>query len=173
MNTHNWLRLVHIVTGAFWVGTAVFVATILVPAIRAVGPNGGAVMRELMEKRKLPIVLTTMSFVTIISGSILAWRDAGALGFRWFERGAGLGFGLGAVAAIAATIIGLGINMPTAKKISAMMARVQTEGRAPNELEAAQLRKMQGTMFTAGRVTALLLLIATALMATARDFGAS
>ena len=28
MNTHNWLRLIHIVIGVFWVGTAVFVAAL-------------------------------------------------------------------------------------------------------------------------------------------------
>jgi uncharacterized membrane protein len=173
MDTHNWLRLIHIVVGVFWVGTALFVATILVPAIRAVGPTGGAVMREVMEKRKLPVVLTTASFITIISGSILAWRDAGALGFRWFESGAGLGFGIGAVAAIIGTIIGLGVNMPTGKKISAIMSRVLAESRPPSEQEATQLRMLQGRMTTASRFTAVLLLLATALMATARNFGAS
>ena len=49
MNTHNWLRLIHIVIGVFWVGTAVFVATILIPATRAVGPSAGVLMRELMD----------------------------------------------------------------------------------------------------------------------------
>ena len=173
MNTHNWLRLIHIVIGVFWVGTAVFLATILIPAMRSVGPSAGVVMRELMENRKMPLVLMTSALVTILSGSVLAWRDAGSMGFRWFESGAGLGFGLGAVAGIAGLLVGLLVNMPAGRKMNAIMTQVQAQGRAPNEQEAAQIRKLQGRLFAASRVTALLLVIATAFMATARNFGAS
>jgi uncharacterized membrane protein len=171
MNTHNWLRLIHILTGVFWAGTAIFLAVILVPAIRAVGPQGGPVMRELMENRKMPIVLMASALFTIVSGSVLAWRDAGALGFRWFESGAGLGFGLGAVAGVAALLTGLGVNMPTSKKMSALLTQLQ--GRAPNEQEAAQIRKLQNRLSLGTRLIAILVLIATAFMATARNFGAA
>jgi hypothetical protein len=171
MNTHNWLRLIHIGTGVFWAGTAIFLAVVLVPAIRTVGPSGGAVMRELMENRKMPLVLMSAAVLTILSGSVLAWRDAGAMGFRWFESGAGLGFGLGAVAGIGALIAGLTINMPTGRKMTALMSQLQ--GRAPNEQEAALIRKLQNRLFTGTRVVALLVFIATALMATARNFGAA
>ena len=173
MNTHNWLRLIHIVIGVFWVGTAVFLATILIPAMRSVGPSAGVVMRELMANRKMPTVLMTAAIVTILSGSVLAWRDAGALGFRWFESGAGLGFGLGAIAGISALLTGVTVTMPTGKKMNALMAQVQAQGRAPNEQEAAQMRTLQDRLFAASRVTALLLVIATGFMATARNFGAS
>ena len=171
MNTHNWLRLVQIVVCAFWVGAVVFVTSILIPAIRKVGPNGGAVMREVMENRKLPIVMMLVSWITIISGGILAWRDAGALGVRWFERGAGLVFGLGATSAIMAMLVGLIVNMPAGRQMSALMAKIGAAGRAPNEQEAAQMRQLQDRLFMASKITAVLLLLATAFMATARNFG--
>ena len=35
------LRVLHIVGGVFWVGTAVFIAAFLGPSLRAAGPAGG------------------------------------------------------------------------------------------------------------------------------------
>ena len=48
------MRLVHIVGGVFWAGTAMFTVVFLIPAVRALGPAGGPVMQEIAEKRKLP-----------------------------------------------------------------------------------------------------------------------
>ena len=38
------LRIAHIVTGAFWVGTVIFLAAFLLPSLRAAGPAAGPVM---------------------------------------------------------------------------------------------------------------------------------
>ena len=43
------LRILHIVSGVFWTGSAIFLATILEPRLRALGPAvQGPVMRALM-----------------------------------------------------------------------------------------------------------------------------
>ena len=47
-----WLRLIHILAGIFWVGSAVFTAVILVPAARAAGAEGGHFMERLMQQRR-------------------------------------------------------------------------------------------------------------------------
>lgn len=171
MSTHTWLRLIHIVTGVLWTGSVVFLATMLVPAIRAAGPSGGGVMRELMQNRKMPVLLAATAWLAILSGGTLAYIDAGPLGFRWFERGAGLVFGMGAVAALAALLVGVLVNAPTGKRMGALAARLQAEGRPPTAQEAAQLGNLQDTLFNATRLAALLLLLATGLMAVARSFG--
>ena len=84
-----------------------------------------------------------------------------------------MGFGIGAVAGIAALLVGLVVNMPTGRKMTALMSQMQSAGGAPNEQQAAQIRKLQDRLFAASRLIALLLIIATAFMATARNFGAS
>jgi hypothetical protein len=45
-----WLRLFHIVAGAFWVGAAVFGAFFVMPAARAAGPEGGRFAGNLMKR---------------------------------------------------------------------------------------------------------------------------
>ena len=49
------LRVLHIVGGAFWVGTAVFIAAFLGPSLRAAGPAAGPIMSYLTQVRRLPI----------------------------------------------------------------------------------------------------------------------
>jgi len=46
-------RLIHIVSGVFWVGGAIFIAMFLLPTLRSVGPAGGPVMSYLVQVRKL------------------------------------------------------------------------------------------------------------------------
>ena len=146
-------------------------ATMVVPAVRAAGPNGAAVMRALMQDRKLPVVLLVLGWTTIITGGVLSWRDAGALGFRWFEQGAGLVFGIGAVAAILGAIVGGAVNGPRAKRLAAIVAQAQAAGRPPNAEEQQEMGRLQQTIFRGTQSIALLLVIATACMAMARNIG--
>jgi hypothetical protein len=168
MNTHSVFRILHIVGGVIWVGAAVFTAVFLIPAARAVGPAAGPVMRELTVVRKLPIYLLAIAFVTVLSGGVLAYRDMGSMGMSWFEQGSGLSFGVGAVLAISGLILGLTVNAPTVKKIGALSAQLQKEGRPPTAEEDARLQALQDRLFLASRIIAVLLVLATVAMAYAR-----
>lgn len=168
MNTHNVLRLLHIVGGILWVGFASFMVMFLMPTLKAIGPASGAVMRELAGRRKLPVFMMAISWITILSGAALMWRDAGALGHAWFRQGMGLMLSIGALLAIVASFIGMIVNAPTARKIGAMSAQIQGAGRAPSADEAAAMGALQQRMNSASFIVALLLLGASVFMATAR-----
>lgn len=171
MGTHNLLRLGHILGGVLWVGAMTIMAFFVIPAIRAVGPGGGAVMRDLVANRKLPVYLAALSWLTIMTGGVLAYRDAGSMGFRWFEQGSGLIFGIGAVFGFVGGMIGLLVNAPAAKKLGALGARAQAEGRAPTAEELAGMTVLQDRLFGATRLAAALLILASAAMASARYWG--
>jgi hypothetical protein len=66
------LRLIHIVVGAFWVGSLVFIAAFLIPAVRATGPAGGPVMRHLTQVLHLHWYMVTSTWLTLLSGAALA-----------------------------------------------------------------------------------------------------
>ena len=168
MTAHSWFRLVHIVGGVLWVGAAVFIAAFLLPSARAIGPAAGPMMRELTGVRRLPVYLQLTSIATVLSGIVLAWRDAGSMGVRWFEQGPGLVFGIGGILAITGATIGLGVSSPTARRLGALSATLQAQGRAPSPEEQGQLTQLQDRLFTVSRVIALLLLLASAAMAGAR-----
>jgi hypothetical protein len=163
-----FLRLLHVVVGAFWVGSVVFVAAFLIPTIRAVGPSGAPIMGHLVQVRRLPVVLLVSAWITILSGAALAWHNAGPLGFRWFSVGPGRFFGLGAVLAVVATLIGMTINTPTARRIGAITRRLQTGGGAPSAEDQAELGRLQSRLTNATNTVAVLIVLALMAMAVAR-----
>ena len=61
------LRLIHVLGGIFWVGSALFTAIYLVPSLAQAGPAAGQVMGAL-QRRRLFIVLPTVAVLTVLSG---------------------------------------------------------------------------------------------------------
>jgi uncharacterized membrane protein len=166
--TVHLLRAVHILVGAFWVGTILFMAAFLVPSVRAAGPAGGAVMQQLVQARRLPRWLLTAAILTIVSGIALYWVDSSGFRSAWLGSGPGRVFGLGGTLAILAAILGVAVNFPTARRLTALAARVQGSGRPPAPDEAAEMKRLQGRLGRATMVAAALLALATLAMAVAR-----
>jgi uncharacterized membrane protein len=163
------LRFIHIVVGVFWVGTIVFVAFYLLPTVRAVGPAGGPVMQQLTQVRRLPTALLVAGVLTVLSGLTLYWNDsAGFKSKEWLASGTGMTFGFGAAMAILTLVIGSAVNSPTAKRIGALGAAIREAGGPPSADQAAQMQRLQNRLLSAQRLTAVLLLLATAAMSVAR-----
>jgi len=159
-----WLRLAHIVPGVFWVGTAIFLAVFLEPTLRRLGPDvQGAVMGAL--GRTVGIALTIAGFMTVGFGLLLTARTPGRDLADLFANAWGWAIGLGAVAAVAA--VGLGqLQGLTVREIGRIMARCSVTG--PTPAQAARLADLGDRMTTVGRIDALLVTAAIALMACAR-----
>lgn len=168
MTAQTAFRIVHILAGICWVGGAVFIAMFLLPAARSVGPASGAIIREINAARKLPVFLALMSWSTIISGCVLAWRDAGPLGMRWFESGTGLVLGIGATLGIIAGLGGMLISAPTAGKMAKLGGQIAREQREPTPQESATIQGFQDRLYNTARVLMVVLLLASAAMASAR-----
>jgi uncharacterized membrane protein len=162
------LRILHIVVGVFWVGTVVFMAAFLTPSVRAAGPGGGAVFQQLMGVRRLPLWIMGAMVVTLLSGLGLYWRDSAGFQSAWLASGAGKVFGLGGAVAIGASILGMAINMPAGRRLAEITGRLQSAGRPPTPEEQATLAALQARLGRASVVAAVLLVIATLLMAIAR-----
>jgi uncharacterized membrane protein len=162
------LRILHVVIGVFWVGTVVFMAVFLTPSVRAAGPAGGAVLQQLMGVRRLPLWIMGAMAITLLSGVGLYWHDSAGFQSAWLASGAGKVFGLGGAVAIVASILGMAINMPTARRLTEISGRLQAAGRPPTPDEQATLTALQGRLSRASVVAAVLLVIATLLMAIAR-----
>jgi uncharacterized membrane protein len=162
------LRLLHIVVGVCWVGTVVFMAAFLSPSVRAAGPAGGAVLQQLMGVRRLPLWIMGAMALTLLSGIGLYWHDSAGFQSAWLASGAGRVFGLGGAVAIAASILGMAVNMPTARRLAELTGRLQSAGRPPTPDEQVTLAALQARLGRASVVASFLLLVATMLMAVAR-----
>jgi uncharacterized membrane protein len=162
------LRLVHILAGVFWVGAVFLVAGFLVPAVRATAREGGGrFMQHVMQRRRLPVFLAVAMLLTVLSGLTLYGRLAAATNGSWAGTTPGIAYGAGGLAAILAALSGMLISGSAARRMAAVGGRAPDAG-GPSPEQQAEMERLQARMGLGSRVTATLLAIATALMATAR-----
>lgn len=161
-----WLRLVHIVAGVIWVGSAVFMALVLVPAARAAGGDGTRLLGRLMQRTRPAFGLAML--LTVVSGFIMYGRLSAGFNLAWVTSRTGLALAAGAVAALAAVVVGAAVNGPAAAKMAAIRRSLEAQGGTPAPAQAAQLASLQARSERAGQVAAGLLVIAAGAMAVAR-----
>ena len=150
------MRLLHILTGIFWVGTMMFNTAFLFPAFKDAGPDGAKVAGGLA-KRNFMVIMPIVALVTILSGFWLLWRVSGGFQSTFMRTGMGRAIGVGATCAIVAFIIGVVVVRP---------AMVQSMALAQSDPQRAQVLRVRGDV--AGRVVTALLVLAAAAMAVAR-----
>lgn len=160
------LRIVHVVGGIFWVGSMVFVAHFLVPAVGDAGPDGGKVMIAL-SKRNFMNIMPLVALVTILAGLWLYWK-ASAGSSAYFASAPAKAYGFGAVCALAAFVIGMTITRPAmVNGIKLSQAAMGAASPEKEELMAkAMVLRTRGAK--AGKAIAGLLLITALMMAVGR-----
>ncbi len=162
------LRIIHIVAGVFWVGSAIFVAGILLPTLQAVGPSAGPVMEHLVQVRRLPVRLMVAMILVVLSGIALYWKDSAGFQSAWMRSGPGTVFGLGAILGIASGVVGMATSAPSGRRLTALTTAIKARGGPPTAEELVEIQRLQARMRGAGRLVAVLLVLATAAMAVAR-----
>lgn len=116
-------RILHVGLGVFWAGTIFFMAFLLEPSVRSVGPEGGRVMQAL-QKRGMLNILPAVAALTILSGVFLYWRMFREFGMEWVATPFGAALTVGGVASLAAFGHGLVVMRPAtlqAGKLSASL----------------------------------------------------
>ena len=106
--------------------------------------------------------------IAILSGAYLMWVLAAGSLSNWIQTGPGRIYSLGAACAFVAAVVGLGINIPTANSLGALAASLRNAGEAPARAQTDLLRRLSVRLARGTRVAAVLLILATSAMATAR-----
>ena len=163
------LRLVHILSGVFWVGSVMFATLILAPSLKALGPGAGPVMNQLVKVRKMPIAMMISGILTVVAGLWLLMIDMRATQPGMFmQSGMGRTLSIGGLIAIIALIFGMSVNLPASKKLAAFGAALAARGGPPTPEEAAEMQRLSGRMYVAGQIVMVMLILATMAMALAR-----
>lgn len=161
------LRFIHIISGAFWFGATMFTARFLMPSLKAAGPAAGPVMAQL-NQRKLSQAMMGAAILNVVSGVWMMFELSGGNMGAWMHLPSSQVFSAGGTLAILALIIGMIMNPPAVKRMSAIAAAVQARGGPPTPEEAAQLEALQGRLRTGTIIVATLLFAAVTAMAVAR-----
>jgi len=162
------LRLIHILSGVFWAGTAMFNAAFLIPAVRALGPAGGPVMQEIAGKRKLPVYFLVAGLLTVLSGFGLYWHDSQGFTNGFTRSAGGMTFGIGAVLALIAVFLGIFVVTPAAMRTGKLAAAIAAGKKPPTPEQAAEMQRLQATLGKMALVAAGLLTLTTIAMAVGR-----
>ena len=154
-----WLviKVLHVLFGVFWVGSAMVNVRFLLPSVEASGPAGGVFMRELMGVRKYPVAITIAGLLTVIAGFLLLWHVT--LGFqpeqfRGFHR---MMLSTGIAAALFAFLHGVTAIAPNAFRMGKLAESLQGP---PTPEQAAELEMRRGKLKRGATVSLVLLVIA-------------
>lgn len=166
------LRLIHIAAGVFWVGATFAFFLFMRPSAKAIGPDGeGAFMDQLMRVRNFPRAMSIATGLTVAAGALLYWRASGGLNDAWLTSGTGIGFSIGALAAIVSFLVGPIVLGPTVDKLGKIGGRLKEERRPPTAEEGATLMALDERLTRIGAIDLVLLGVAVFFMAISRYLG--
>ena len=158
------LRLLHIVFGVFWAGSAIFFALILQPRLARLGPSIQLPVMAALLPVQGPALIGS-AVITIVAGITLALR------LRWgnldafYNTGWGIAIMIGFVTAIGAISAGITLTV-LAHRMVALGKSIQ--GREPTAEEGSELQRLSTRLPRLGRSTAFLVIFAIGAMASAR-----
>lgn len=158
------LRLVHVLCGVFWAGTAFFMVSFVDPTVRKLGPTGGQFMMAINTKTRYMLAMPVIALLTILSGTWLFMLMAG--GNPEFHRSAtAMTLSVGGLASLVAFGVGLAVIKPCTTKLVALAGTIQE---APSPEQQAGMQALQKKLQMGGRSIATLLGVAVVCMAVAR-----
>jgi uncharacterized membrane protein len=163
-------RLIHILAGIFWVGSVTLLVRFVSPAVTEVGPAAGPVMANLVLKRRMVRAILGGAAVTIVAGAFLYWHDWQAYGSfgDWVSSRFGFAMTVGGLFAIAAVVIGGLVVRPAMEGAVQLGAQIAASGAPPSPEDAARIEALRARGKMGSQTVWVLVLIASALMATAR-----
>lgn len=158
------LRIVHIVSGVFWVGGAALFFFYVEPTINKLGPDAEKFVYEMVNRRRVPIYFMTLSTLTVLTGVILYWRDFGGIS----TSPMGLALGFGGLAALVAWLGGNLLIPKTLGQLSGIATEIKQAGGPPSGELVSRMHATQERLRVIGLVDVALLIFAVAAMASAR-----
>jgi len=158
------LRLLHIISGVFWVGAGLVMFFFIGPTLGATAEAGQKFAQHLMAQTRFTAIMTISAVLTVLAGASLYWIDSDGLSSAWMHSGAGLGFGLGAFFALIGFIFGMMVGN-TNGALAKLGMKIQGK---PTPEQLTQIGALRKRLSVVSPINAYSLLIATLFMAIAR-----
>lgn len=113
------LRLIHILTGIFWIGSGLYTFFFLGPALASTPAVMGQVMAGLRRRRVFTAQAIAAGLV-ILSGLRLLMIDSAGVSGSYFATGTGRTFAIAGVFALLAAVFNFGVAQPTMERAAAV-----------------------------------------------------
>ena len=154
----TFLRLVHIFSAIFWVGTTLFMVGFLEPVIKAAGAEGGKMMQRLISGTRFSLIIAIAGWATVLSGLLMYWQmTAFDIALMFTAR---LPLTLGAVAGIAAGVVGGAVQGRASGQLAMLGQQIAAQNGPPSAAQSARMSALQTTIQRGSRLSAILMVLA-------------
>jgi hypothetical protein len=123
---------------------------------------------DALMRRGMGILFPIAAALTVLGGAILYWRDSDGLQWSWISSPTGIGFTVGAVAAVVSLVWGGTMVGPTTRKLEAIGVEIASSGGIATASQRAAVDVLRARLELFGKADLLLLGVAVITMATAR-----
>ena len=156
-------RVLHIVCAALWFGAIVLLSMFLMPVLQQAGPESGKIMIG-MERRGLVIFMSSVAGITILTGFYLYWHLTSVFDHSMMGTTEVRVFGTGGILGLTAFIIGASIVGQSAKKVTALGAKMAGMAEKDRAAATAEIQRLRKRMVTYGHLVMGLMAITIMLM---------
>lgn len=163
---YGLLLALHVLFASMWFGAGAYQVTVIGRGLRAAGPAAGGFLAALMRTGGIGPFFAISGGLAIVFGGILYGQGMDKQFPAGFE-GRGLWILLGAIMAVAAFIHGLTANLPTERKLIALVKSLKGP---PTAEQAQQMQALGMKLGKAGRVGVAMVGTAMVLMLLSRVF---
>jgi len=158
------LRFLHVVSGAFWFGSAMMFSFFISPSVAATADAGQRFMGHLVTNGRVTKVISAFAGITVVAGAGLYWIDSGGFSSPWTWSSSGLVFGIGGILGLIGFIYGIQIGT-NVNKIVKTGSEIQGK---PTAEQMGLIQAAQKRLKVVGPISAYALILAVFCMSVAR-----
>ena len=161
------LRIIHILSGVFWVGFAFFNIVFLQPTIKATGAEGQKTFQYLMRQTRLMTTVYIAATLTTLTG-ILQYGYVSHLQSAFLASGWGMVLTVGSVSGIIAWFLAIFSIRSLFNRIGHVGQEIQASNGAPAPELVSKMAGLVSKLGHVGNVALVFMVISTIGMAAAR-----
>lgn len=165
------LRLIHISSGVFWVGSVFAFVLFVQPAAMAIGPDATKFTYRLLHHQRFSEAILAAAATTVLAGFLLLTITSNGLDPDILFDPSRLGYTFGGTVAILTFAFGAIYVLPRTKTVERTLGTLLAEARPPTADEQQLLARTTRESRRAGWVVLIGLAIAVISMATAQMWG--
>lgn len=164
------LRVIHIFSGALWIGAAFMNVIFLQPTFQATAPESQKVIQHLNGRTRFLVTVYTVATLSMLSGLIMF---AILSDFRpeYFASPYGTFLTIGSLAGIIVWFLVIFGMRRMVKQIGGIGAQIQAQGSPPSPEQAAEMGAISARLSRLGNISLVLLAIALFGMSVAQYAG--
>jgi len=165
--SYGLLLALHVLFASMWFGAGVYQVAVIGRGLMAAGPAAGGFVAALMRNGGIGRFFAISGALTIVFGGALYGMGMQDGSIKTFS-GRGLWLTLGAIVAVLAFLHGVTSNLPTERKLKALVLSLKGH---PTKEQADQMQALGTKLGKAGAVGVAMVGTAMLLMLLSRVFG--